>query len=312
MTINEKNRGLLEIVMDNYKLIVVVVLLALCSAVIFSSSLFIAPKYKSETSLYPSNLIKYSSESTTEQLLQLLEGNDIRDAILNKFNLIEHYKIDSTKEGYLFELHKGFNNNIQISKTNFESVNIEVLDIEPLVAKEIAEELILQVNLKIRKLHRLKAKEVVIIREDQLTNKQELIDSLELKIQHISTEYGLLDYTQQSREVTSGYMEMLLKGKKSDKTQALYDNLTKEGRHFEDLHQQLDLARRDYNAILIQYENAVIDSQKKLTYTNTIVFPEVADKKSYPIRWLIVVLSVLGSLLFTIIVLLIYNRLKHL
>ena len=186
------------------------------------------------------------------------------------------------------------------------------MDTDPVIAKKIVENLILQVNLKIRKLHRLKANEVVIINKNKLVTKQVLIDSLESKIKHFSTKYGLLDYAQQSREVTSGYMDMLLKGKKSDKAQALYDNLTKEGRHFQDLHQQLYLARGDYNAILIQFENAVTDSQKKLTYTNTIVFPEVSDKKSYPIRWLIVVFSLFGSLLFTIISLLIYNRLKHL
>ncbi len=312
MIFDEKNSGLLEIVKTNFKLLVIVVLLALASSIIFSSSLFIAPKYKSEASLYPSNLINYSSESPTEQLLQLLEGNDIRDTILLNFNLIEHYGMDTTSQGYLFDLHKKINDNIQVSKTNFESVNIEVLDTDPVIAKKIAEDLILQVNLKIRKLHRLKANEIVVIRKNQLVKKQELIDSLELKIQDLSTKYGLLDYTQQSREVTSGYMEMILKGKNSEKAQTLYDNLTKEGRHFHDLHQQLDLARRDYNAILIQYENAVIDLQKELTYTNTIVFPEVADKKCYPIRWLIVVLSLFGSLLFTIVALLTYNRLKHL
>ena len=50
---------------------------------------------------------------------------------------------------------------------------------------------------------------------------------------------------------------------------------------------------------------------KKLTYTNTVGFPEVADKKSYPIRWLIVLLSFFGSVLFTLIVLLFNHRIKQ-
>jgi capsule polysaccharide export protein KpsE/RkpR len=311
MSLNEKNSSLLLIVKQNLKLITVVTLLALCASIIFSSSLFIAPKYKSEVSLYPSNLINYSSESATEQLLQLLRGNDIRNNIVHQFNLMQHYDIDSTSKGSLFYLKQEFNNNVRISKTNFESVNIEVLDTDPILAKKIAEELIIQVNLKIRNLHKLKAKEVVVIRKNEVNNKQLLIDSLEAKIQYYSTQYGLLDYTQQSREVTSGYMEMLLKGKKNKEVETLYNNLTKEGGHFQDLHQQLDLAREDYNKILIQYESAVVDSKKELTYTNTVVSPEIADKKSYPIRWLIVLLSVFGSLVFTMVLLMGYNRLKQ-
>mgnify|MGYP005671432035 CR=1 FL=1 len=119
--------------------------------------------------------------------------------------------------------------------------------------------------------------------------------------------YGLLDYTQQSREVTAGYMNMLLgnrKGESMKKAEEIYDNVKKEGRHYHDLHHQLNLAREDYNKILINYEDAVKDVNKELTYTNTVVYPEEADKKAYPVRWLIVLLSLMGSLLFTFVLVL--------
>ena len=155
---------------------------------------------------------------------------------------------------------------------------------------------------------------MIVIRENEKNNKKVLIDTLDSQIRSYSIKYGLLDYIQQSREVTAGYMDMLLKSKKGQemkKAEDLYENLKREGRHFHDLHHQLNLAREDYNKILIGYENAVRDANKTLTYTNVIVSPEVADKKSYPVRWLIVLLSVLGALFFTFTLLLFYNRLKH-
>lgn len=311
---NNTYSSLFSIIVSKKKLFVIVALLSIIASAVFSSPFFISPKYKSEAALYPSNLENYSSESSTEQLLQFFFGNDIRDSIIRKYDLISHYDMDTTSDGYLFNLHREYNGNISIKKTNFESVQIEVMDTDPIIAKEIAQELINQVNKKIRLLHQSKAKEMIVIRENEKNNKKVLIDTLDSQIRSYSIKYGLLDYIQQSREVTAGYMDMLLKSKKGQemkKAEDLYENLKREGRHFHDLHHQLNLAREDYNKILIGYENAVRDANKTLTYTNVIVSPEVADKKSYPVRWLIVLLSVLGALFFTFTLLLFYNRLKH-
>jgi capsule polysaccharide export protein KpsE/RkpR len=313
---NENNTysSLFSILISKKKSFIIIALISIVASTIFSSPIFISPKYKSEATLYPSNLENYSSESSTEQLLQFFFGNDIRDSIIGKYDLGNHYDIDSASDGYQHNLKRYYNGNVTIKKTNFESVQIEVMDTDPIIARDITQELINQVNNKIRLLHQSKAKEIIVIRENEMNNKKELIDTLEAQIRSYSTKYGLLDYIQQSREVTAGYMDMLLnskKGKEMQKAEDLYENLKREGRHFHDLHHQLNLAREDFNKILIGYENAIRDANKRLTYTNVIVFPEVADKKSYPVRWLIVLFSVLGALFFTFTLLLFYNRLKH-
>ena len=313
MNFNQSYTKLTSFFLSKYKVFTVVGLLAIVFSILFSSSYFIPPQYKAEAVLYPSNLGQYSTESSTEQLLQFFYGNDIRDSIVAKFDLINHYKIDTTSNGYYYRLNKEYDENVSINKTNFESVQIEVMDINPVIARDIVLELIHQVNNKIRTLHQIKAKEVVVITNNQLDNKKVLIDTLEAQIRRYSIKYGLLDYTQQSREVTAGYMNMLLENKKGEsmqKAEKLFENLKEEGRYFQDLHHQLNLAREEYSKILISYDAAVRDENKKLTYTNTIVFPEVADKKSYPIRWLIVVLSVFATLLFTYVILLFNNHLK--
>ena len=54
-------------------------------------------------------------------------------------------------------------------------------------------------------------------------------------------------------------------------------------------------------------KNANRDVYKKLTYSNVVTKPFPSDKKAYPVRWLIVVISVGVSLLFSFMVLLIFN-----
>ena len=67
-----------------------------------------------------------------------------------------------------------------------------------------------------------------------------------------------------------------------------------------------NLFRGNYDRLLTQHENVVNDVTKELTYTNTVVYPEVSDKKVYPIRWLIVLLSV-SSALFLCFVLVVFR-----
>lgn len=46
-----------------------------------------------------------------------------------------------------------------------------------------------------------------------------------------------------------------------------------------------------------QERQLLLDVSKELTYTNVVVHPEVSDKKVYPIRWLIVLVSTAAALL---------------
>ena len=62
---------------------------------------------------------------------------------------------------------------------------------------------------------------------------------------------------------------------------------------------------------LNEYEMSVKDYKKYLTHSYVIVEPEVPDKKVSPVRWLIVVLASLSSVLFTFIILLIAGAQKE-
>src|SRR5690606_8572823 len=120
--------------------------------IVFSGPFFITPKYKAHSIVYPINLEPYGAESLTEQLLQLFQGNDVRDSVIEKFQLYHVYDVNPSKLGFKHKLHSEYNDNIVASRTNFESVRLEVYDKEPERAKAIADEVIRQINLKARRL----------------------------------------------------------------------------------------------------------------------------------------------------------------
>ena len=95
---------------------------------------------------------------------------------------------------------------------------------------------------------------------------------------------------------------------KAQEIKKLLDELEVKGGEFRTLTGLSDAFRASYVRLLTGYEQAVSDVTKELTYTNTIIYPEVPDKKIYPVRWLIVLLSVVSALFLCFVLLNIRNQ----
>lgn len=291
----------------------IVAIIAAVLSSVFSSSLFITPKFQSKSVLYPSNLISYSSETPTEQLLQLYESSEVWNSVIEKFNLFNHYNIDSSQIGAKTKLIKELRDNVSIRKTSFESVEITVLDKNQKIARDIVLEFTQQVNLKARQLQREKSKEVLAIYKNLVDDKKVQIDSLEKAIKKISANYGVFEFGRQAEVVTEQYLESIRKGEgaKTEKIAELFNNFKEKGNEFSALSILLANAYNEYNKQLVNYEKAKSDVTKELTYTNEIISPQIADKKSYPVRWVIVIISVLSSVFFAYLLMIIIKNLRN-
>lgn len=303
---------LVDVIKQRIKLLVIIAVVAIAGSAIFSSPAFIPPKYKSQAIVYPINLVPYGEESLTEQLLQLYQGNDIRDSIIQKFNLGEVYELEKDQDAYKYNLYNEFNDNIVVSRTNYESVKIEVYDKDPVRAKEIAEEMIRQVNFKGRRMQRAKAMEHLEVASQQLEFQKEVLDSINNTLSELRRDNGLLDYHVQTERVTEGYLKMLLqaniKEERLNEVREMLDHLGEHGGQFMALSQMSRLGQDNYNALLVHYQGILKEVKQELSFVNVVAHPEVADKKSYPVRWLIVVTSTFSILLLSLIVLLLFEK----
>jgi capsule polysaccharide export protein KpsE/RkpR len=296
------------------KQLLIVGVISLLGSILFSSPFFIKPRFKSFAVIYPSNLIAYSTESATEQMLQLTQSYDIRDRIIKTFNLYEHYNIDTVKnKTYRSQVYKIYDENINIKKTEYESMDITVYDTDPFIASQIVDSIIHYFDLKARALQVEKSEEVLIISRNQLMNKQNEMDSMEAILHDYSVKYGLLDYKSQSKEVTRAYMRGLTVGNSKfiNESQKIMEGLKEKGNEFNALNEHLWRVRGTYNDLKLIYDNAVRDVYKKLTYANVVTKPFPSDKKAYPVRWLIVLISVSSSLLLAFVVVMIIDSQKN-
>jgi len=295
--------------------ILIIVGAATLLAVIFSSSTFITPKFKSHAVVYPANISPYSDETETEQMLQIMQSKDIRDNVIRKFNLARHYGIDSTTKYFQSTILYEYSQNIRISKTPFDAVSIEVLDKDPKTACDITNAIIDFYNLKVRTLHEEKFLEVVKLYDRAMMRKDAFLDSLENRLYELSTQYGLLDYVSQSREVTKGFLRTVDGGGmhvNSPEVVKLKDNIEQKGGELVVTLNLLENESARYAELKLEADRAHMDFDRKFTYTNVITEPFPADKKASPIRWLIVVVTLVASFFLSVIVIAILENYKSL
>lgn len=304
---------IIPIIKKRFKILVLVGAVAGILASIFSGPSFIKPRYTSTAIYYPSNLSPYSKETRTEQLLQLFESTDIRKKLVSKFDLYTKYEIDSGAPSSKFYMNAMLNERISINKTKYESVEITIQDEDPQVAFDMVNEMRNQLNLKARELQREKSYEIVNMRKREVQEHQAHIDSLINKMVSLGKEYGVIEYEAQAAQVIEGYFDLLASGKSENSSSVkeakmMLEGLKTKGPEFKYLYEVLEFSSEEFGEMILDYQRSLNDIKKELTYLNEVVSPEVADKKSYPIRWIILFTAVFSSVLFTLVALLLFDR----
>lgn len=291
-------RGFFQLLTDRWRTFLIVGLVAIALSAVFSGPAFITPQYRSSAIVYPVNLNRYSTETPTDQLLQLLESNSIRDSLMLRYQLAEHYDIDTTVAPGKFWLYNEFNDRVSISKTRYESVQIEIIDEDPVLAQKLVLGMLHQADLLARRLQREKSQEVLLIADHELRKQRRTLDSVNARLDTLRQRTGLLSFDGQSEEVTRGYMRLLNSGSSAGREEArrMLDALGRYGEEFRTLMELSDNLTTIYVERIKDMDRAELDMTKELTYSSVLVYPEVADKKVFPVRWLIVLISTVSAL----------------
>jgi len=293
---------------------IVVGVVAIVLSAIFSGPVFIQPKFKSEARIYPTNLWTLSEESETEQMLEVLNSRDIKLKMFDAFDLATVYEISPDDPHYLTYMLDIYNSNVSASKTKFETVEVKVLDYNPQRASDMCDSIIHFYNKKVRNMHKAKDLEMVEISKKGLSRKLTEMNSVTNRIDSVRKQYGILDYESQVEGVTEGYMEALANGRASTsgarEIKNLYENLAEQGSEAQLLEGKYAFLQSVIDSLTIQYEHYLSEYEKDITYSHVVEYPVPADKKSYPVRWLIVAFSTVSAVFLALLVFLVFDYRK--
>jgi uncharacterized protein involved in exopolysaccharide biosynthesis len=285
-------------------------------------SLLIDEKFESTVTLYPAktssvtfnevitedqSVSKFGENEEAEQMLQILESSSIRSKIIDKFNLIKHYEIDLQSKYINTDLTKTYLENINFKRNNNGAVLITVLDKSPdtaaLIANEIAS---LFDNTKNAMIH-----------ERALTDfkiKEEKLDKITAQMQNLRDTMSKLSSlgvvtNDAYRALTEGYVNSKdSEIKKSFKTKMTMTE--KYGSLLKTFQVKVEFLSERLATMETSYEQAESDATSYLSHKFIVEKAYPAEKKAYPIRWLIVVLSTFSSVLLAIVGILVKNQIE--
>ncbi len=281
---------------------------------LFLSSAIVFPAATSTVSFSEQRNAKASSmdfgeEDQAEQLVQILQSSRIRDRVIYQFDLMKHYGIDSKDLNKNFKLMKEYNGHISFVRTRYGSIQIDVLDEDPVLAAEIANKIVdlidtvknsmvaertlpaFEINKRKKELLELDLK-TVLVQLDSLASKG--VISLE----------GRTNLYTAFIDAKSGADREFLK--KQIDVNLLY------GAKFDGLEQMRDEKIIKLEKFLDSYEQAESDAYTNFTHKFIVERAVVADKKDRPKRMIMVLLATLGTFFFMVFLLLINERFKEL
>lgn len=293
------NTSLFKVILKwKWHIIAITVIAAVLGAV-FSGPTFITPKYKSEAILYPSNVSAYSDETFTEQMLQIMESQDIMDSVVENFDLMKHYEIGKDYKYWKTALIGEYRDNVSISKTPYDAVKIKVLDKDPQIACDMVNDIIRLYDQKVGKLHKIKRWETVQMYKKQLDEKSIFIDSLKKELSEITGNNDIINYSYLSGENSIAYFNSNLK--KDNETNDFLPEVIS-------LIELISNESINYTDIRLEYEQELRFYNADMTFSNVISEPFAADKKSYPVRWVIVSLCSISAFILSIFVIYTMDR----
>ncbi len=296
----------LKIIFRRRKILIIIFCASALLSIVFSGKQFMQPLYKSTAVLYPINTFSYSQESPTEQMLQILDSRDLHFDIIDSLRLSEHYNIDSHSPFSKEKVLKKFRKRVSVQRTRYESVKIDAIDTSPEMAFKIVNCIIDSYNKLCIKLLRKKAEEIFIIRNDLFLKKQHEVDSLKTLVDSLIRISNLAEYNI-LRESMRGNYQYLSSLQSKDGNKPLLSAISLDLFYNQKL---LENELTIYIDLKNKYELALSDTQKELEFSDIISAPAIPEKPSFPLRLLIIGISVVATMFFSICVFIILEKIS--
>ncbi len=295
---------LLRLIFQKRYFILIVTGLATVAAIVFSGPYFLPPRYSSEVILYPPGTnsnrmlierdLRFGSDKEIDEHIQLLRSSIVRDSLIVKYDLYTHYRIDTLAPDKRYHLYEKFGDRVKIERTRYNSISVSVSDENPYVAATMANDIVALGD----------AYKTIIIKAKLQEAYKVLLGSIEDLSRQID-ESAISINKAYNREVVSGASFYKRTGVDQLKEQLDVKDLMQKARagdqvklldqlyYYESRLQQMSTLQSTYDQALVSINNQIPSS--------FVISPgEVADKKSFPIRWAIVLIAAVASFIASI------------
>jgi len=224
---------------------------------------------------------------------------------------LQHYNIDPSSSYPYTQLDKKYQSNIKFKRTEYMSLQIEVLDTDAQLAADIANEIALYIDTVIHKMQIDRAFEAFKIVENEYFQVQNEITQLSDSLKEIR-QMGVLDYESQAASVNEAYANALSQGKTiaMSNIQNQMQILSKYGGVYVELSTILESEIERMAQIKEKYAAYKVNAEQFIPQIFIVDKAVKSEGKALPKRSMIVIISTLSTFALSLLGLLLFEHIK--
>ena len=253
--------------------------------------------------------MNFGEDEQTEQMLQVMNSNRVRDKVISRFNLMEHYNIKPDSKYPYTKLNKLYDARIKFRRTEYNAVRITVLDSDPALSAQMANDIAEIFDSTMNQIQKEVAVKAFRLVEDEYNTLCAEMAQLEDSLNALRR-LGVFDYESQVEMLTQQMAVELGKSNAQGikNIQEQLDILAEYGGASYAINERLDNDRLQLSLIKSKYEEAKMDATQDIPRKFVVTSAYQAERKSYPVRWIIVVVTVLSTFLLLLFCIVAYDR----
>jgi capsular polysaccharide biosynthesis protein len=304
-------------------LIIITVAAAIISTLI---SFTITPKFRSSVVLFPASespvsksllqanfqdrvgILGFGDEDQLERILQVLHSDNIRDHVIETYNLMEHYEIDPDAPFPLTKLFAEYSSNIKFKRTEFNSIVIEVMDKDPQMAADLANDLASQIDSTMNTMKRNRAITALKLVEKEYLNSAQKTRAYNDSISLLHKK-GIVSYDAQIERLTEAYGKAIAENNQEaartiENKMKDFQNYTGPFVYYWSMWSNEVGRLRD-----LEFKYIEAKAEAELMLSNVFVLDKAykAEKKAYPKKSIIVMVATFATFVLAVLAFLFFE-----
>ena len=261
-----------------------------------------------ESSVRRGNISDFGEEEEAEQLLQIINSEELLERVIEKNNLYSHYQIEEDDKYARSKIRHKYRSNVTAKRTKYNSIDISVVDINPQMAANIANSISEFTDSVKNRMIRDRARTSMPMLEDEYQRINQALTGVMIELDKLQAIGVLSEIERGGLYEAYGLSLRYGDGKVVSELKEQIETNKKYGDEY-DAQRKLRDILSDQLLRFNSYKNQFIaDSDIDIPQKFLVDMAMPADKKSYPVRWLVVMGALFSVLLFALILLIIRDN----
>lgn len=276
----------------------------------------------------------YGDEEAIDRVLLFAQSNALADFVIDSFDLETRYSIDASTPKGEAKLRKRFFKLYHVQKNELNGIELSIEDTEPAVAAQLLSVIIERIQSLYKQAPTANKRELLVTYEQSITQLENELSTFNDSLISLRQTYKIYDVDQQAEDLSGALVSTESRSVELDAKIAAYQKISGSGvrdslriwrarreglgKRLELLQERLDAfnngqgrittlentirtTNRSLAAFRENYNQFKADLESQASSLIVLEPVQLPRLKSYPIRWLIVVVSTLFGLIFAVI-----------